>query len=292
MQMEIEGGAMGGRASMLGNSSGFQQQRYRNELRMPWDGAVRNSTPMIPKNAVSTSSELFSPYHRKPVFLEESHFPAGGSIGAGRSSSVLQQHMINQFEAYVLRGMPQGSGAMMPPSSTTGASAQQEQFEMEVERFLSGLGRKMKEKYRMDLMGTSADPAGGGLGAAGAAVGHSGSLGTEETEHRTRRGLEAVAASFPNQMMGVQAASRTEMIANMIARNVGGDNSNGIADNQSNREMMAHMMMGGNGGGDRIMRTPFFEENNIQRQHQQGGEGGDGENPGLPGHRWGTNGPN
>merc|ERR1712232_1017281 len=118
--MEIKEGAM-----MGGSGRGMP----------PGSDVGRRMPTRITQDVARSSSEQFSPYHGKPAFFGK--------------DDPLQQRLVKQFIASTRRE----NGTISSPVTATGASAvnEEEQFDKEVDQFLSGLGKQIKEKRRRNL---------------------------------------------------------------------------------------------------------------------------------------------
>ena len=155
IQMEIQGG-------MLGRS--VHPDRHVSGVTSSFGGSV----PRIPQYVAAGSgsgvggpcgpSDFLSPYNCNPALMGQYNFAPGGSAGAVDLPSPIGRQFLGQFGAGVPQGMPRGMmpearGGMMPPPSTVGATAQEQQVDIEGGGVLSLLEREIKEKRRQNFMG-------------------------------------------------------------------------------------------------------------------------------------------
>lgn len=289
MQMEIEGGMMGGRSSMLGNAGGGQGQQ---QDKIPQDaGPSGRGGP----------SDSFPPYDSKSSFAGQGNFTQGGSSSASGMSSSMRAQFMDRFGSDMSGAGEMPQGFRYPPPNTC-ATDQDQRFDMEVERFLSCLGREIKEKHRRHRMGQGGTTASASPTADGSGFG--GNMGKEGMGAGMGMGSRGSKGGFPNQMMaGMPMGARAEMMAGMMMRNGASGNSNYNAADQPNPEMMAEMMRRNNVGAaannnSGMMPRPPFDGNDFAQRRQGrggvggGGGGGDDDNPALPEYGWGQNGPN
>jgi uncharacterized protein YutD len=206
-------------------------------------------------------SEFMSSYNGKPTFMGQGAFGGGGSSGSGGLTPLQRrQMMMEQFGAG-------GGGDMMNNSG----SQSEQQFDMEVERFLSHLGKEIKENHRKTLIsGGGGGGFGGGLGGSenlmagmrGSMMGGSGGGGSAASSALQEQQMMMMGGGMP---MG---GMRAEMMRNMMLGRGGGSTAN--------PEMMAEMMM---------MRNSIMGNSVGARRQQQrgsGGGGGDEDDPELP----------
>ena len=148
MQMEIQGGRLG---------QNMQQDRHGFGVSRPGGGIM----PRIPQDATGGSdsggpSGFFSPYSCTPALVGQCNFSLGSSAGAGDLPPLIRRQFMEQFEEGVSqgmhRGMMPGTGCgTMPPPSTTGTTAQEQQIDMERETFFSCFRSEIKEKHQNNL---------------------------------------------------------------------------------------------------------------------------------------------
>lgn len=197
--------------------------------------------------------------------------------------------------------MPQSMPSYPPPPTPGESSNEDQHFDMEVERFLSCLGREIKDKHRKNRKGQggAAVPAPSGPAGLVATGGFGGKFGAEGMGMGAGVGMRGAAPGLPNQMMmGMPMGMRAEMMAGVM-RNSSGVNSNHSSAYQPSSKMMAEMTMARNSGGDgSAPNKPPFDGNDFQ-QRQQGvvvggsdqdvvrdGVGKDDDNPSLSEYGW------
>mmetsp|Transcript_21412 Transcript_21412/g.34812 ORF Transcript_21412/g.34812 Transcript_21412/m.34812 type:complete len:587 (+) Transcript_21412:101-1861(+) len=268
MQMEMQGGMMSSRALHEG-----QQQDWHG-FGMPRDAFTRDNMQRMPQVGRSVggsgdSSDLFPPHDSKFDVKGEGTFLPGGTAGASGLPSPTRRQFMERFGADMpgAGNMPQGLPRHPPlpnngAPTTTDTNAQEDQFDKEVERFLSCLGREIKEKHRRNhggRGGTSA-PSSDDL-ASNVATGFGGSFSNAGTGAGTGAGMGmgASSAGVPNQMpMGMPMGTRAEMMADMM-KNRGTGNINHNAANQPHREMVTQMVK--NDGSGNINRNAANQPN-------------------------------
>jgi len=255
MQMEMQGGMMGSRAMHEG-----QQQDWHG-FGMPRDAFTRDNMQRMPQGGRAVggsgdSSDLFPPHDSKSALTGEGTFLPRSTAGASGLPSPTRRQFMERFGADMpgAGNMPRGL-PRYPPLPTNGApttidtNAQEDQFDKEVERFLSCLGQEIKEKHRRNH---------GGRGDTSALASDdlASNVATDFGENFSNAGIGAAmgmgaaSAGLPNQMsMGMPMGTRAEMMADMM-KNGGSGNINHNAANQPHQEMVTQMMMKNGGSGN------------------------------------------
>ena len=209
--------------------------------------------------------------------------------------------------------------------SGTGGIQPEDQFDAEVDRFLSTLKTEIKENRRKQLMGSGGDGSSQGFGSMGGNFGAgSSNFSTEEMMARMSRRMSGIGSGnssagdnrFQEEMImrnsrGGGSDNRAEMMAQMqmmmMQQNRGGGSGGSrLPDNSANQispELLAEMMrrererlaasgadgVSPNNSMDTMMPRPPFSVNDFIRQQQQGGGAENDDNPTIPEYGWSRN---
>ena len=205
-RMQMQGGS-----GMMGGGRGPQQDSHGFGMR---DGG--NESPLQRNKAMMMGQD-------------DSH-----GQGGDRLSSPLRRKFMEQLSQG--GGMP-GGGPAAGPDGKGGSNGQEQQFDIEVERFLSSLGKEIKEKHRRGLLDSSGDNNFGGEGAG---------MRAEMMAPMTR----GSGGGERNSEMSMGPGTRAEMMAQMMRGSGGGDRNPEMSMGPGMRAEMMSQIMRGSGGGD------------------------------------------
>ena len=226
--------------------------------------------------------------------------------------SSMQRKFMEQFGIDLSQGRGVGNAPAHYPRDGGADIPQEQEFDIEVDHFLSTLKEEIKENRRKQLMRAGASGGSGGssvnapfmrAGIGGNTASTPSSVGNNSRLGGATGYQEPTSPMLMGSMMGMNAQMMDQMTRRMNGSFAGGsfgfgNYGSGPSPNQPSPAMMEELRRrqvaaaGNSQGGGSMPALPFYGTDNIRRQQEGwGGGGGRGDDdPALPEYGWGDEG--